>query len=420
MKPVTVVIVGAGGRGSGFANYILQHPEEGQVVGVAEPRDFYREWVALNHHISPENVFMDWQELAARERLADAVIITTQDRMHVGPAVALAQKGYQMLLEKPMAPDEAGCQKIVEAVKAGKIIFSVGHTMRYTRYTQTFKKLVESGLIGQLVSIEHLEPVGYWHCAHSFVRGNWRNEGLSSFMLLAKSCHDLDWIYYILGDHCKAISSFGSLQHFRKENAPKGAAARCLECAVEADCPYSARKIYLARAAEGYFDWPVNVLTPDLSYEGILEAVRGGPYGRCVYACDNDVVDHQVVNMEFNQGATAVFSMIGCSVMGHRKTRLFGTRGQLEGDGVLIHHTDFLTDKTDTIDTTIADEGMGAGHGGGDFWMMKQFLEAVAKNDPTLIFSGPDDSLESHRMVFAAEKARRENRVISMTPYNFG
>jgi predicted dehydrogenase len=415
MKPVTVAIVGAGGRGSGFADYILQHPEEGKVVGVAEPRDFYRKRITDNHQISSEWVFTDWRDLASHQRLADAVIITTQDQMHEAPTVALAEKGYQIFLEKPMAPDEAGCRKIVAAVKRNEVLFSVGHTMRYTRYTQAFKQLVDSGVVGEPMSIEHLEPVGYWHMAHSFVRGNWRNEGLSSFMLLAKSCHDLDWIYYILGDHCKSISSFGSLMHFRKENAPAGAGLRCLDCTVNTRCPYSAQKVYLDRAREGYFGWPVDVLTPDLTYDGILEAVRSGPYGRCVYACDNDVVDHQVVSMEFAKGATAVFSMMGCSVMGHRKTRLFGTHGQLEGDGVFIHHTDFLTDETRTIDTSLEDEGSGAGHGGGDFWMMKQFLQAVANADPNTIFSGPDDSLESHLMVFAAEKARRTQSVLDLS-----
>ena len=414
MNPVSVVIVGAGGRGNGFADYIRDHPDEGKVVGVAEPRDFYRERLAADHHIPPENVFRDWLELAARDRFADAALVTTQDQMHAGPAVALANKGYHMLLEKPMAPNLADCERIVTAVKANGIIFSVGHTMRYTRYTQAFKKLVDAGAVGEVASIEHLEPVGYWHMAHSFVRGNWRNEGQSSFMLLAKSCHDLDWIYYIMGKHCNAVSSFGSLMHFRKEKAPIGAADRCLECAVEADCPYSAKKIYLRRAAEGHFDWPVDVLSPNFTYEGVLEAVRTGPYGRCVYACDNDVVDHQVVNMEFDGEATGVFSMIGFTEMGNRKTRLFGTRGQIEGDGVMIRHTDFLTDKTEVIDTSIADAGMGAGHGGGDFWMIKQFLEAVAKNDPSLVFSGPDDSLASHRMVFGAEEARRERRVVSL------
>ncbi len=414
MAPVTVAIVGAGGRGSGFAEYIAQHPDEGRVVAVAEPRDFYRQRVAERHHLSPENVYKTWQDFAQHECCANAVIIATQDRMHVGPAVALAQKGYHMLLEKPMAPDEVGCRRIVAAVKAAGIIFSVGHTLRYTRYTQALKTLIDAGAIGKVISIEHLEPVGYWHYAHSYVRGNWRNEGLASSMLLAKSCHDLDWIYYILGDHCTSLSSFGSLVHFRKENAPSGAAERCLDCSVEADCPYSAKKIYFKRAEQSHFGWPVDVITPDCTPDGVLEALRSGPYGRCVYACDNDVVDHQVVNMEFAGGQTAVFSMVGFTEMTNRKTRLFGTRGQIEGDGTLICHLDFLTDQTRVIDTSLADPGSGAGHGGGDYWMIKRFLAAVADNDPALVLSGPDDSLESHRMVFAAEKARREHRIVSM------
>ena len=178
--------------------------------------------------------------------------------------------------------------------------------------------------IGDIVSIQHLEPVGYWHQAHSYVRGNWRKESESSSMLLAKSCHDLDWIRYIMGARCVAVSSFGSLKHFRKEEKPSGAGERCLDCSYEPRCPYSALKIYLGRIEKGQVEWPVNVITEDVSREGVQAALRDGPYGRCVYECDNDVVDNQVVNLLFEGGRTAAFTMTGFSEYQDRKTRIFG------------------------------------------------------------------------------------------------
>ncbi len=414
MSPVTLLIVGAGGRGAGYATFAKAHPEQARVVGVAEPREFYRSHLAAEHPIPPAHQFTDWRTAAAQPRFADAVLICTQDAMHVEPAVAFAKLGYHILLEKPMAPDAAGCRTIVSAVKKAGVLFAVCHVMRYTGYTRKLRQLLDSGVIGDLVSLQHLEPVGYWHQAHSFVRGNWRNEKESSPMLLAKSCHDLDWILHIMGKPCEDVSSFGSLHHFRADQKPAGAAARCLDCAVEPTCPYSAKRIYMGRLAKGHLAWPVNVLTPNPTEDSLMEALRQGPYGRCVYACDNDVVDHQVVNFKFQGGRSGVFTMTAFTKSGHRKTRLFGTRGELSGDGDKILIYDFLTDQTTEVDTVAADSSILGGHGGGDYGLMKAFISAVAAKDQSQILSGPDESLESHLMVFASEKARRENRVVSV------
>ncbi len=245
MQPAKIVIIGAGSRGSGYATYAEQFPDRMQVVGVAEPRDAYRERQVKTHNIPAEHVFTDWVQAAAQPRFADAVIIATQDHMHAEPAIAFANLGYHVLLEKPMAPNPEDCHRIVEAVKANDILFGVCHVLRYTRFTQKLKSIIDSGAIGDVVTIQRLEPVGFWHQAHSFVRGNWRNEGESCFMLLAKSCHDIDWLRYVMGVPCEAVSSFGTLKHFRKEPQPEGASDRCLDCAVEATCPYSAKRIYL-------------------------------------------------------------------------------------------------------------------------------------------------------------------------------
>jgi predicted dehydrogenase len=415
-KPVSYIVIGAGSRGTNYATYALRHPERAEVVGVAEPREPARLRLVTEHDIPPDNIYTDWREVAAREKFADAVVITTQDALHLEPAIALAQKGYHILLEKPMAPTAAECREIVAAVKANKVLLGVGHVMLYTPYTQTLKKILDSGAIGEIVSIQHLEPVGYWHQAHSFVRGNWRNEQESSFMLLAKSCHDLDWLRYIMGEKCQSVSSFGALKHFRKEEKPPeaGAATRCLECAYEPSCPYSAKKIYLGFLSQGRTGWPVSILTFDVTVAGVTEALRNGPYGRCVYECDNDVVDHQVVNMLFEGGKTASFTMTAFTQAGDRRTRIFGTRGEIYGNGDIIRLTDFLTDETREIKIEEPEANPLGGHGGGDYGLISAFIAAVQNNDPSLLLSGPDETLESHLIVFAAEQARREHRVVDL------
>lgn len=423
MPPIRLIVIGAGSRGANYAEYAAWHPDQAQVVGVAEPREHYRSSLAARHSIPAANVYTDWREAATRPRFADAVIIATPDALHAEPVIAFAERGYHILLEKPMAPTAAECRRIVAAAQASGTVFAVCHVLRYTAYTKRVKAIVDSGRLGEVASIQHLEPVGFWHQAHSFVRGNWRNEAESSFMLLAKSCHDLDWIRHIMGRPCTHVSSFGSLLHFRPENRPACAADRCLDCAVEATCPYSAPRIYLTGLRHGITGWPLNVLTPDVSEAGLLAALRIGPYGRCVYACDNDVVDHQVVNMQFAGGATASFTMTAFTRQRDRETRIFGTRGELTGNGRFIEVYDFLTDSTERIDAEAAGDGsipstgsgqVLSGHGGGDLGLMTHFVGALLKDDPSLILSGPVESLETHLMVFAAEQARREGRVVNL------
>lgn len=213
---------------------------------------------------------------------------------------------------------------------------------------------------------------------------------------------------------CIAVSSFGSLKHFRAENTPAGAYDRCLSCGVEPTCRFSAKKIYIDRLAKGHTGWPVNVVVPDPTQESLLAAIRTGPYGRCVYLCDNDVVDNQVVNMAFAGGQTATFTMTAFTDAAGRQTRIFGTRGQLTGDSRVIFVFDFLTDETTTIDTGAADGDITGGHGGGDYNLMRRFVEAARHNDQDLLLTGADETLASHRIVFAAERARTENRVVSL------
>lgn len=412
-RPVTLLIVGAGDRGSVYARCAAAMPSRARVVGVAEPRDFHRNRIADAHGLAPEHVFRDWSEAAAAPRFADAVVIATPDRLHAAPAVAFARSGHHLLLEKPMATREADCARIVRAVRRAGVHLAVGHVLRYTPYTRTLRAVLDSGAIGRIVSVQHLEPVGHWHQAHSFVRGNWRNEADSTFMLMAKSCHDLDWLRHIVGLPCRRVSSFGSLLHLHPGNRPAGAARRCAVCRLRQTCPWSATRIYPGLLRKGCRGWPVNVVAPEATPAALREALRRGPYGRCVYACDNDVVDHQVVALEFEGGASAVFTMTAFTgATRGRTTRIFGTKGELVGDSATISVTDFLTGRTRTLDPR--GSAAAGGHGGGDEGLFEAFIAAVATDDRSKILSGPDETLESHRMVFAAERARRTGRVVAV------
>jgi len=240
------------------------------------------------------------------------------------------------------------------------------------------------------------------------VRGNWRRGDLAASMLMAKSCHDLDWLQHILGRAPLRVSSFGSLTHFTAANRPAGAADRCVTCPVEPGCPYSAPRFYGDLLERGEHRWPLSVLVEDYSTSALDEALRNGPYGRCVYACDNDVVDHQVVALEFPGTITATFTMTGFSKAAYRNTRLFGTRGELTGDGETIRVYDFLTLTERLLTPARADAD---GHGGGDAGLMDAFIRAVATGNRELISSGPRESLASHLAVFAAEQARLNGTV---------
>lgn len=417
MKPVSVLIIGAGGRGWGYATYATNHPEQMKVLGVAEPREFHRNRVVKAHAIEKKFIFRNWQAVARQPKLADAVIICTQDAMHEKPMAAFSKLGYHILLEKPMAPTEKACRNIVNMARESGNIFSVCHVMRYTVYTQQLKQMVDSKLIGDIVNIQHYEPVGFWHQAHAYVRGNWRNEKESSPMLLAKSCHDIDWLSYIIGKPCTRVSSFGSLRHFRKSEQPAEAADRCMDCPLADTCVYSAKTFYFDRLRTEQLGWPLDVADPYFTEETLEKALREGPYGRCVYACDNDVVDNQVVNLEYSDGTTASFTMTAFNPGGGRKTRIGGTLGYLETqDSAVIRHYDYASKSWNEIDTGKTDASIVGGHGGGDTGIMGAFLHAVATGDRSGLITGPDATFESHMTVFAAEKSRRTGRVVVMEP----
>ena len=428
MPPVSLALVGAGARGAIYASYALEHPDRASIVAVAEPRAAWRESLARDHRLKPDQVYTDWREIAGRPRLADAVVIATQDRLHADPAVAFADLGYAIMLEKPMAPTLAECERIVDAVRRNGNITAVCHFMRYVHFTKRIRQIIDDGLVGDVITVEHHHPVGWWHYAHGWVRGNWSVEALSSPMLVAKACHDIDWLQYILGADCVAVSSFGSLTHFRAERKPAGAGDRCVSCDVEPDCPYSAVRIYGKWAEQGETGWPLDVLTPNPNPSSIREALETGPYGRCVYGLENDVIDHQVVSMLYDGGQTATLTMSAFNKDGGMMSRIYGTRGEIwinggfgelrDGDWIMheavLRRFDFVTEQWyvetpfDLVDTKLT------GHSNGDYHLVDHFVSAVANNDRSFILTDFEETLKSHRTVFAAEESRRTGQTVQI------
>ncbi|XP_033095416.1 uncharacterized protein LOC117099999 [Anneissia japonica] len=416
-KIVTAVIVGAGNRGQIYASFAKVHPQKFKVVAVADPRKFARALIQKEYNLQNNHVFEDFQDILKLDKLADCVVIATPDTLHKEPAVGFANKGYNVLLEKPMAVTEEDCKAICAACKKNNVILAVGHVLRYFPPFQKIKELIDSGIIGEVVNIQLHEPVGWFHFAHSYVRGNWNREDNSTFVLMAKCCHDIDLLVWWLGDQrCTKISSFGSLFHFRKDKKPEGASSRCLDCSVEGDCAYSAKKVYLERVKQGMTGWPVSIICEEPSIKSVTKALKEGPYGRCVYDSDNDVCDNQVVNLEFAGGQTASFSMVAFTEkVCERQVKIFGTKGELTYNGSgPVYRFDFNSKEISVHSAapSTINAGQLSGHGGADYYLIDSFVCAVAENDTSKVLTGPDVSLRSHLLVFRAEQARQENRVI--------
>jgi len=327
MKQITAIMIGAGQRGNTYSAYALDHSEELRIVGVAEPDETRRNEYKEKYNLPDDKCLYTWEDVFKEDKWADAVMICTQDAMHFGPAMAAIEKGYDILLEKPIAPTAEECRKIADAATKKGVKILVCHTMRYTPLFNAIKDVIDSGEIGDIMTVVHNENVGDYHQAHSFVRGNWSNLKESSPMILAKSCHDLDMLQWILSKKCIRLSSFGTLSYFRKEYCPENAPPRCTDgCTV--DCVYDARKFYLG--SENMWFRPVAAGCADPTDEQVEEALKTGPYGRCVYQCDNDVVDHQVVSMEFEDSVTVIFSMTAFTPEISRSIKIMGTKGQMK------------------------------------------------------------------------------------------
>lgn len=414
-KIVRIAIAGVGSRGkNAYGLELLNMKDRAKVVAVA---DIDPERLALAgdaHGVPDEMRFPSAEAMLAMPRLADAMLVCTQDRQHVPHAVAALKKGYDVMMEKPISPKLEDLQEITKVARENGRRVVVCHVLRYTPFFQTIKKTIDSGVLGEIVSIQALENVRYWHQAHSFVRGNWRREEDTSPMILAKCCHDLDYLVWLCGKKCERVSSYGSLMYFKKSNAPEGAALRCTQgCKAKESCPYDAEKIYLTNKDTGILcgnvEWPIDVLAENPTEEKIRHAIETGPYGRCVFHCDNDVVDHQIVNMQMEGGASLSLTMSAFTSIGGRTIKVMGTLGDLWGD---MHENKIrigVFGKEPQVIDLGKEEKDFAGHGGGDRLLMEQFVDLMQGKKPDGTITTLETSVESHLVALAAEKSRLEN-----------
>lgn len=401
MEPKTAIIIGAGDRGArAYAPYALQNPNEFKIVGVAEPIAERRNKIKEDHNLTEDQCYTSWQEIVKEEQLADVAIVATLDRDHYHPTLKTLELGYDVLLEKPMSPDPKECIEMEQAARKYNRQLTICHVLRYTNFWSKIREVIAKGDIGEVVSLQLNENVEVMHMSHSFVRGNWRNKEESSPMILQKSCHDMDIISYVIGKKCERVSSYGSLKHFNEENKPEGAPKRCLDgCPVANECAFHAGRYYLGegRGWAGKF-------AKDTSNESIIEALNETNYGKCVYQIDNNVVDHQVVNMEFEEGVTATFSMCGFTREQTRMVQIMGTKGEIRGNmeenSISIY--DFLTKQ----ETVMHFDNPQSGHGGGDSGIVRTFLHDIDEEDKSQSLSSATVSLQSHLMAFAAEESR--------------
>lgn len=407
------VLIGAGSRGMTYGPWAKDHGID--IAAIAEKRPDRLKSAADRLDVPEEMRFPDAEPLFALGKIADAAIIATMDRDHYGHVMAALDCGYDILLEKPISPSAKECLAIEKKANALGRKITVCHVLRYTNFFGALKDIIDSGELGKVVAIKHSENIGNFHMAHSFVRGNWRNDTESSPIIMQKSCHDLDILLWLTGSHCTRVAAFGGLSYFREENAPAGSTARCLDCPVAENCRFDARKAYLPVLGQ----WPADVVCLDQTEGALMEALRTGPYGRCVYRCDNNVCDHMSVIMEFENGVTATFSLTAQTSACHRSIHIMCEDGEIEADDgrrqILVrrhiaNQAESFTERVLNIRTNAS------GHGGGDAGIMEDFTASLSAHNPDSR-SSISRSVESHLMACAIEQSRLSGKVVDMESF---
>jgi predicted dehydrogenase len=418
-KLLTAILIGAGNRGNQYTKLMAKMEDKFKVIAVAEPIESRRNLVKERHGIPEDMCFADWKPLLEKGKIADVAVIATMDQEHLEPTIAAIDCLYDILLEKPVSPDPIECQKIALAAEKKGVKIVVCHVLRYTPFFITIKNLIDEGRLGKVMSINHEECVGNIHQSHSFVRGNWGNSERSSCMLLQKSCHDMDILQWLVGKKLKKVQSFGNLTYFRKENAPDGSPEYCIEGCPKADtCPYNAVKLYLDDKENGWFRTTSTKHTNPTD-EMVENALRTTQYGKCVFKCDNDVVDHQTVNMLFEDDVTITFTMNAFN-KGGRFIHIMGTKGELrasmaDGNSPMLLY-DFETKKTEEI-KAIGKDGLVYGHGGGDSGIVSTLYEHLNGEYTGCSVSDIRTSVDNHLIVFAAEESRANNTVVDFEEF---
>ena len=410
-----LALIGAGARGMIYSRYAY-HILGDEIVAVAD-RHTEKLERARREFGTPQNMlFTDPLALVQGVPEADALIVASMDRDHYAHAMAGLERGWHLLLEKPISPDPLECVKISRKAEEKNLSVTVCHVLRYSPFFIRIREILKSGRLGKIICIDHTENVGNFHMAHSFVRGNWRNSDLSSPIIMQKSCHDLDILLWLTGKRALKISSAGSLCFFKPENAPAGSTERCLDCPVAASCRFDARKAYLPVIGS----WPAEVLTQDQTEEGILKALREGRYGRCVFRCDNNVCDHQTTLIEFEDGITAAFTLSGMTNRMCRTIHIMCENGELWGDDEKgeIRISSFRSNNVSGYEEEVIHIGAVSGdHSGGDQGLMEDFSAGLHGRRESESRSSVHRSVESHLMACAAEISRLTSQTVDLMQY---
>ena len=427
-KPISAVIVGGGHRSIIYGDYSLKHPDELRIVGIADPNGERRRMAAARYGFSEDRCFEDAEALARAPKFADAVINGTMDRQHFETAAPLLRRGYDMLLEKPFSVNEAEMRDLMRIIHETGTKVMICHVLRYAPFYLSVKERVASGELGEILNIQTSEHVSYHHLSTSYVRGKWANSDVcKTSMLLAKSCHDIDIMMWMMQpDMPAAVSSFGSQMQFRPENAPKNAADRCVpDCPLVESCRYSAKRLYLDHPNHWIcYVWSsIEDLTDPTDEDRQRSFAQGNPYNRCIYKCGNNVVDHQSVLVRFASGATGTHNMIGGAAKSERRIHIIGTRGEISG---VFEDNRYTVKKIDpepdcgyteeTVDLSAEEEG----HGGGDDALTADFIRYVRTGKQSLSCTAIENSIAGHLTVFLADSSRENGgqvRPIDFTPY---
>lgn len=405
-RPASIVAIGAGNRMCKYLQYAVEHPERMQVVAVVEPDAIRRNKVARLFHIEDKYCYSDYHQFFQEKVPADAVFICTPENEHFIPCMMAIQAGYQVLLEKPIAQTLDECIQLAEVARKAHVVIGVCHVLRYHPYFLKIKEIIDSGNLGEIISITHIVGVGIDRTTHGFVRGLWNRQERTNPMLLSKCCHDVDFLLWITGSKCRKLNSFGSLRWFVPQNAPAGSALRCIDCSVERDCPFSAVDLYLRRKEWiRNFDVPEGKTIDDV----IREELRSGMYGRCVYHCDNNVVDHQLLSMELENETIISLSMDCFTKNDRRTTHIKMTKGEIIGDEKTLSVRYFRNNKSDIYDfSDLLNKPL---HAGADLRIVDDFIKVIMGQSPRFP-SSIDQSVESHRICYIAEESRAEGKTI--------
>lgn len=429
MDKVSAVIVGAGHRAFTYASYAEEHPDKFEIVGVADPSPFRRRQAAERFGFGPENCFETAKELAKRGKIADAVINGTMDAYHVTTSIPLLEAGYDILLEKPFATSEKEMWELVDKVNNTGRKVMICHVLRYAPFYSGIKKRISGGEIGEIMNVQTNAHVSYHHMAVGYVRGKWnRDKTCGSSMLMAKCCHDLDIIIWLKsGVNPARVSSFGCNMFFNAEHAPTGSGTRCLaDCRIEQDCLYSCKKHYIDHPERwAAYVWQELEEIEGLGVETQISSLKtDNPHGRCVWRCDNNVVDHQSVMIDFGDGCTATHNMVGGTARPMRSIHILGTDGEMQGvfenGKYVIRHInprrgkEYSEERVD-LKSTGDMQGERGGHGGGDLRLVADFVRMVRGENTSVSCTSIEDSINGHMVGFAADRAMAGKCVVELT-----